>query len=95
MQKTHNVLPPNDLHKNISSKIKSETELIDAFDKLSETNQFGLRLNDWLSSIDASLSEQTVLLFDGLDVGFGSSESDRDRRNEAISGLFVHVICRL
>lgn len=41
---------------------------------------------DWLGEIDASLSESTYALFDGLDTGFNT---DRILRNKAVTGLLL------
>jgi hypothetical protein len=68
--------------------LRSLIEMIETSEALLKMDQLGLRLNDWLSVFDEGLKQKTTILFDGLDVGFGSSEPDRKRRNTAISGLF-------
>lgn len=88
LQKAHHVPPPADFRQDFSLNNKSETKLVHAFGTLLKMDQLGLRLNDWLSDIDEGLKQKMTILFDGLDVGFGSSEPDRKRRNTAISGLF-------
>lgn len=54
----------------------------------------GLIAADWLVQLDRARVKNTLLLFDGLDTGFGSSEDDRVRRREAISGLFSFLTDR-
>ncbi len=46
---------------------------------------------DWLQQIDASLTEPVLLLFDGLDTGFGLNQ---ERRSAAISGLLAFFLSR-
>jgi len=47
-----------------------------------------IRLKELFEKLDAFLDKEIILLYDGLDTGFGSSEEDRKRRSEAITGLF-------
>ncbi len=49
---------------------------------------------EWLVAIDSSMSANTLLLFDGLDTGFGSSRNELSRRSEAIGGLLSLLITR-
>ncbi|MGB0388017.1 MAG: tyrosine-protein kinase family protein [Ardenticatenaceae bacterium] len=53
------------------------------------TPSAGLIANDWLVRLDRVCAQNTLLLFDGLDTGFGSSDDDRVRRREALEGLFA------
>lgn len=48
----------------------------------------GLIASDWLVRLDKACLKNTLLLFDGLDTGFGSSDEDRHRRRTATSALF-------
>jgi cellulose biosynthesis protein BcsQ len=50
-----------------------------------------LRTTEWLEDIDRSLDSQRILLFDGLDTGFGNTDTDRNRRTESVSGLLTVV----
>lgn len=52
----------------------------------------GLASADWLRRLQSALSEQTCLLYDGLDAGFGNGEVERARRVSAVEGLFAFVI---
>jgi hypothetical protein len=42
---------------------------------------------DWLARLDEGIEEPTLLLFDGLDTGFGLEKNDIKRRREGIAGL--------
>lgn len=46
----------------------------------------GLQVREWLIALDRSLDREHLLLFDGLDTGFGIQRSLRD---EAVSGLLL------
>src|ERR1700753_3422956 len=54
----------------------------------------GIVGNDCLDKIEAALDQDLLLLFDGLDTGFGNTERDRKRRSEALEGLFEGVLER-
>jgi hypothetical protein len=58
------------------------------FEQILVNPKFGLIIGDWLQQADSALPDKTVLLFDGLDTGFGGDEAGRQLRTEAISGLF-------
>jgi hypothetical protein len=49
---------------------------------------------DWLDRLDRAVPAPTLLLFDGLDTGFGNTEADRARRQTAIQGLFSFLTDR-
>jgi len=68
--------------------LSSEIGILDASKKVGETTRGALELADWLQSLDRALDNETILLFDGLDTGFGNTVEDRQRRREAIEGLF-------
>lgn len=72
-----------------TATVSSESAVVDAFEKILQTPRFGLNINDELARLNDSLSDGShYLLFDGLDTGFGNNEEDRQRRGEAIAGLF-------
>lgn len=50
--------------------------------------------NDWIAQLDRARVKNTLLLFDGLDTGFGYSEQDRIRRQTATSALFSFLTDR-
>jgi len=58
------------------------------------TPQVGLLAWDWLQHLDAALDTQSLVLFDGLDTGFGNRNEERARRTRAIEELFSFVMDR-
>lgn len=73
--------------------LNTELEAVRVVDGLLGIEQAGLLLSDWLSRLDES-AEETLLLVDGLDTGFGNSAPDRERRQRAIEGLFAFLTDR-
>jgi cellulose biosynthesis protein BcsQ len=51
----------------------------------------GLLSRDWLVTLGAASKPRRLLLFDGLDTGFGGSAVELARRNEAVAGLLEMV----
>lgn len=49
---------------------------------------------DWIEQLDGARVKNTLLLFDGLDTGFGYSDADRVRRRTATSALFSFLTDR-
>ncbi|MCA1791364.1 MAG: hypothetical protein LC667_16380 [Thioalkalivibrio sp.] len=88
-EKTHNLIEGNGLLEGAFTNIVTELDVRNSFGRLSEIAGFGLELNALLGRLDEVLEPRTFILFDGLDTGFGSTESDRQRREDAISGLFA------
>ncbi|MBF8273971.1 MAG: hypothetical protein HW380_3076 [Magnetococcales bacterium] len=70
-------------------KPKTIKEFLDMFVSISQQPRFGLTLSDALTAFDLSLSTPRILVLDGLDTGFGSSDQERTRRQSAIDGLFT------
>jgi hypothetical protein len=68
--------------------MESNLEVLNSFKDITELSSCGLLLAEWLNRCDASLSHRAIMLFDGLDTGFGTSEDDRNRRRAALEGLF-------
>ncbi|OQY46655.1 MAG: hypothetical protein B6247_27460 [Candidatus Parabeggiatoa sp. nov. 2] len=71
--------------------LASTQETVNLVKTLLATNEFGLIANDWLTRLDKAASQNTFLLLDGLDTGFGSSDEDRKRRRNSLEGLFAFV----
>ncbi|HLP61686.1 MAG TPA: hypothetical protein VK186_22795, partial [Candidatus Deferrimicrobium sp.] len=70
----------------------SNSKGIDNFiENFMKINKYRLIADEWLENLDRYASENTVLLFDGLDTGFGVGDADRERRKKAIEGLFTVV----
>jgi len=75
----------------LPDSLASELETVKLVKALLEINDFGLIANDWLTRFDKAASKNTLLLLDGLDTGFGSSDEDRKRRRNSLEGLFAFV----
>jgi cellulose biosynthesis protein BcsQ len=73
---------------------QSELELVDTMEKVFALPGAGLLVADWLDKMDKALMPSTFVLFDGLDTGFGNTESDRQRRQASIQGLFSFLTDR-
>jgi cellulose biosynthesis protein BcsQ len=71
------------LHRNLDT----ELAIIDAINFLLNQPQIGILVKDWLMRFDQEASDIIILLFDGLDTGFGNEDADRLRRTNAIQGL--------
>ncbi|NEP21063.1 ParA family protein [Moorena sp. SIO3I6] len=65
----------------------NELELVRWFQNLLPQSQIGLLARDWLTRFDGAAQSTILLLFDGLDTGFGNTQADRERRTKAIEGL--------
>ncbi|MFO1429971.1 MAG: AAA family ATPase [Candidatus Competibacteraceae bacterium] len=86
---THLAIQKNISDQYSTASVGSESAVVDAFEETLQIPRFGLKLNDDLSKLNNSLLDGLhYLLFDGLDTGFGNNEEDRQRRGEAIAGLF-------
>lgn len=70
---------------------ETELQVVRCMEALLSNAQVGLLAKDWLTRLDRKAALYTLLLFDGLDTGFGNEKADRDRRNRAIAGLFSLV----
>jgi cellulose biosynthesis protein BcsQ/stress-induced morphogen len=71
-----------------SQNLDSELAIIDYINILLARPQIGILSKDWLNRFDqATTTNNTILLFDGLDTGFGNEDADRLRRTNAIQGL--------
>lgn len=71
----------------LTSVPKSKLMIIEKIETFMNIPRFRLIAGEWLSLLDQKLPEDTFLLFDGLDTGFGSTDVERKRRNQALQGL--------
>ncbi|MFJ5090743.1 tyrosine-protein kinase family protein [Streptomyces sp. NPDC088674] len=74
-----------------SGDVNMGSAVYDDLDTLFTDTRAGLRVAEWLQAVDRSLPEECLLLFDGLDTGFGGTDEERRRRNDAVSGLLTMV----
>lgn len=84
--------PPDPIQRLVTAGNSGPASVLDVLSSIVDQPRFGLQLNDWLSILDNACATSTLLLFDGLDTGFGSSGSDRDRRTQALQGLFSFLL---
>ncbi len=73
---------------------QSELAFVDTVSQVLSIAGSGLLITDWLERLDRAVPSPTLLLFDGLDTGFGNTEADRARRQTAIQGLFSFLTDR-
>ncbi|NJL82145.1 MAG: CpsD/CapB family tyrosine-protein kinase [Chloroflexaceae bacterium] len=69
----------------------TELEFIRCIQGLLQKPQIGLLARDWITRLDRYANSKVFLLFDGLDTGFGNTQPGRERRTQAIEGLFSLV----
>lgn len=75
----------------LEDKPSSELNVINFIEKFIQIPKFGLIARDWVFQLDGFANFNTLLLFDGLDTGFGGSDRERVRRNIALEGLFTFL----
>ncbi len=75
----------------LASKPSAQSKVIDLIEKFIQVPKSGLIAGDWLFQLDGSTELNTMLLFDGLDTGFGASDKERERRDIALEGLFAFL----
>jgi len=77
-----------------SLRPKSELEFVDTIKQVLSISGAGLLVADWLDKLDIAVPSGAIVLFDGLDTGFGNTDADRQRRQVAIQGLFSFLTDR-
>lgn len=88
-------VPPPDALKDIMKEAPtSELDAVNQIEKILAVDRRELIVGDWLRRLDAAQASSTLLLFDGLDTGFGNAQPDRRRRIAATEGLFSFLIDR-
>jgi hypothetical protein len=73
---------------------RTEREVLEALERVGNLPRRELQVSEWLNHLDIHLGAQKILLFDGLDTGFGNTSADRDRRRAATEGLFSFLLDR-
>jgi MinD-like ATPase involved in chromosome partitioning or flagellar assembly len=76
------------------SHLSTEIEVLNALEQISSLPRRELLVAEWMRKVDASLTNPILLVFDGLDTGFGNTSLDRNRRREATEGLFSYLLDR-
>jgi len=67
-----------------SLDLATEIDVVHALELTLTEPRGGLELNSWLLRFDEAASHETLLIFEGLDTGFGYTE----RRRMSLEGLF-------
>jgi len=83
--------PDDALAELLGEKPDTEKKAVRLVQKLLGLNEIGLLAKDWLNHIDRASFPPTLLLYDGLDTGFGNTQTDRKRRKQVLEGLFSWV----
>jgi cellulose biosynthesis protein BcsQ len=78
----------------ITKKPLTEFKMVSCLKQMLAKPQSGLLAWDWLQSFDTGLQNELLVIFDGLDTGFGNKHEERERRTRAIEGLFAFVMDR-
>ncbi|WP_013320550.1 P-loop ATPase, Sll1717 family [Gloeothece verrucosa] len=87
----NNILPDESLAQLLNKRTLTEFQVIQCLEQMLSVNKVGLLARDWLQRLDQATQTETILLFDGLDTGFGNTQSDRQRRTKAIEGLLTLI----
>ena len=72
----------------IPEQIYNKTDVIKFCSEFFSDPMNAVQLKEYFEQLDSVLEDKIILLYDGLDTGFGSSDEDRKRRKKAIAGLF-------
>ncbi|MCP5048243.1 MAG: hypothetical protein GY940_13810 [bacterium] len=64
-------------------------DIVNFIEQFIAVPKYGLIANDWFFKLDDLADTDTMLLFDGLDTGFGKNEEEQKRRSSALDGLFT------
>jgi len=75
----------------LPDELRNQMSAVETIEKLFALPKSNLLLSDWLDRFDSQFSTDVLLLFDGLDTGFGNSDRERERRRSAIEGLFAFL----
>jgi MinD-like ATPase involved in chromosome partitioning or flagellar assembly len=86
--------PPAALGTILVAPLISEINVIEAFEQVCRLPRRELLVAEWLRQLDGAIERTTLLIFDGLDTGFGNNLVDRERRKVATEGLFTFLLAR-
>ena len=68
-----------------------ELHVVDWLSSALKVADCGLLATRWIRQLDSASGGSHLLLFDGLDTGFGNSDASRSRRTNAVTGLFTYM----
>jgi hypothetical protein len=82
-------------HVLLPQTLTNNSAVIDLMVQIFSLPRAGLVIDEALEKLELNSQSQFLLLFDGLDTGFGSAIKDRARRQNALQGLFELVLNRI
>ena len=71
--------------------VYDELSTLEVIKHMTSRPMAGLLGSRWLRDINGNVKNRHVLLFDGLDTGFGSNAESRKRRTRAVTGLMTFL----
>jgi hypothetical protein len=87
-------LPAHDTPVFPKDKPNSTSATVRLLQDLVASDGIQLSSDEFITTIDQRATSAILILFDGLDTGFGSTARERQRRTEALEGLFSFLINR-
>lgn len=73
---------------------KTELEVLELIERMIQEPRASLLASARMEALDSQIEKNVILLFDGLDTGFGNSNIERIRRRDALQGLFEMITDR-
>ncbi|MDG9702492.1 ParA family protein [Streptomyces sp. DH37] len=73
------------------NSVYDELSTLDVVRHMMSRPMAGLLGSRWLRDINSSAKNRHILLFDGLDTGFGNNAESRKRRTRAVTGLMTFL----
>lgn len=86
--------PPTPIPALLPDQLTEQSHTLSLLDRLFSNQGFSVVAGEWLDRFDEAAGQTLLLLFDGLDTGFGNTDIERDRRRAAIEGLCTLLIQR-
>ncbi|MFI2612599.1 tyrosine-protein kinase family protein [Kitasatospora sp. NPDC018619] len=71
--------------------VYDELSTLDVVIQMTQAQMAGVLASRWLRDINDQVTRKHMLLFDGLDTGFGNDAESRKRRTRAVSGLMTYL----
>ncbi|QOV37201.1 ParA family protein [Streptomyces ferrugineus] len=80
-----------EINKESLDAVYDELSTLDVIKHMMSRPMAGLLGSRWLRDINSSAKNRHMLLFDGLDTGFGNNAESRKRRTRAVTGLMTFL----
>ena len=78
----------------VGSQGRTQLQVLELIERMIQEPRASLLASARMETIDSQIEENVILLFDGLDTGFGNSATERIRRRDALQGLFEMITDR-